>query len=106
MIGELYVLKTTKPLYEGHECLDLEEPFLLIWIVPIVIQKSKKYSIVHKFYRFKLIGDILYMQGINLVLQGVPWKEELYKVLEENHEGGCGGHFAFEIILQKILQEG
>ena len=36
----------------------------------------------------------------------MPWKEELYKVLEENHEGACGGHFAFKIALQKILQEG
>ena len=36
----------------------------------------------------------------------MPWKEELYRVLEENHEGACGGHFAFKITLHKILQEG
>ena len=36
----------------------------------------------------------------------MPWKEELYKVLEENHEGACGGHFAFKTTLHKILQEG
>ena len=36
----------------------------------------------------------------------MPWKEELYKILEENHEGACGDHFSFEITLHKILQEG
>ena len=36
----------------------------------------------------------------------MPWKEELYKVLQENHEGACGGHFASKITLHKILQEG
>lgn len=46
------------------------------------------------------------MQGADLVLRRVPWKEELYNVLEENHEGACGGHFALKITLQKILQEG
>ncbi|MCO5608154.1 hypothetical protein L7F22_062360 [Adiantum nelumboides] len=42
----------------------------------------------------------------NLVMRRVPWKEEIYKVLEENHEGSCGGHFASKITLHKILQEG
>ena len=46
------------------------------------------------------------MKGVDLVLQWVPWKEELYRVLDENYEGACGGHFAFKITLQKILQEG
>ena len=53
-----------------------------------------------------LIGDVLYMKGADLVLRHVPWKEELYKVLEENHEGACGEHFAQKITLHKILQEG
>ena len=46
------------------------------------------------------------MQGADLVLRRVPWNEELYKVLEENHEGACGGHFALKITLHKILQKG
>ena len=36
----------------------------------------------------------------------VPWKEELYRVLEENHEGACGNYFALKTTLHKILQEG
>ena len=43
------------------------------------------------------------MRGADLVLRRVPWKEELYKVLEENHEGAYGGHFALKITLHKIF---
>ena len=83
-----------------------EEEFLLTGIIPQAIEKTKKYGFVHRASKYKLIGDMLYMQGADLVLRRVPWKEELYRVLEENHEGACGGHFAFKITLQKILQEG
>ena len=106
MIGELYVLKDAKPLYEGRECLELEEEFLLIAIIPTVIKKAKKYRFVRKATKYKLIGDTLYMKGADLVLRRVPWKEKIYRVLEENHEGACGGHFSFKITLPKILQEG
>ena len=58
---------------------------------------------MHRASKYNFIGDILYMQGVDLVLQRVSWKEEVYKVLEENHEGACGGNFAFRITLQKIL---
>ena len=83
-----------------------EEEFLLTGIFPEGIEKAKKYNFVRRASRYKMIGDVLYMRGADLVLRRVPWKEELYRVLEENHEGACGGHFAFKITLQKILQEG
>ena len=106
MIGELYVLKADLPLYRGRESLALEEEFLLTGVIPKVIEKVKKYGFVRRACKYKLIGDTLYMQGADLVLRRVPWKEELYRVLEENHEGACGGHFALKITLHKILQEG
>ena len=106
MTSELDVLNAALPLYQGHECLALEEEFLLIGVIPKVIEKAKKYGFVHKACKYKLIGDTLYRKGVDLVLRWVPWKEELYRVLEENHEGACGGLFAFKITLHKILQEG
>ena len=45
------------------------------------------------------------MQGADFFLR-CAWKKDLYKVLEENHEGVCGGHFALSITLHKVLQEG
>ncbi|MCO5614358.1 hypothetical protein L7F22_068637 [Adiantum nelumboides] len=106
MIGEIFVLKADRPLYCGREILAREEEFLLTGVVPKDIEKPNKYGFLRRAYKYKLIGDVLYMLGVDLVLRRVPWKEELYKVLEENHEGACGGHFALKITLHKILQEG
>lgn len=106
MIGELFVMKATLPLYCGRESLGEEEEFLLTGLIPKGIEKAKKYGFLRRVARYKLIGDVLYMLGADLVLRRVPWKEELYRVLEENHEGACGGHFAFKVTLHKILQEG
>ncbi|MCO5586261.1 hypothetical protein L7F22_040200 [Adiantum nelumboides] len=106
MIGEIFVLKADRPLYCGREILAHEEEFLLTGVVPKDIEKPKKYGFLRRAYKYKLIGDILYMLGVDLVLRRVPWKEELYEVLEENHDGGCGGYFALKITLHKILQEG
>ncbi|MCO5554568.1 hypothetical protein L7F22_008098 [Adiantum nelumboides] len=105
MIGEIFVLKADRPLYCGREILAREEEFLLTGVVPKDIEKPKKYGFLRRAYKYKLIGDVLYMLGADMVLRRVPWKEELYKVLEENHEGACGGLFALKITLHKILQE-
>ena len=86
--------------------MEKEKKFLLIGIIPQAIEKAKKYSFVHRASKYKLIGDVLYMQGADLVLRRVPWKEELYKFLEENLEGACGGHFAFKITLQRFCKKG
>ena len=72
MIGEVYVLKATLPLYQGRECLKLEEEFLLIGDIPASIEKAKKYGFVHRASKYKLIGDTLYMKGADLVLRHVP----------------------------------
>lgn len=77
MIEELFVLKVDLPLYCGQETLAQEEEFLLTGVIPNGIEKYKKYEIVHRACKYKLIEDVLYMLGADLVLQRVPWKEEL-----------------------------
>ncbi|MCO5602837.1 hypothetical protein L7F22_056976 [Adiantum nelumboides] len=106
MIGQLYVMRVDSPLYLGREYLDKEEGFLQTGLLPAELEKSKKYAFLRRAKRYVFVGDSLYMKGADLVMQRVPWKEEIYKVLEENHEGSCGGHFASKITLHKILQEG
>ena len=83
-----------------------EEEFLLTGLIPKEVENSKKYGFMHRASKCRLIDDVHYMKGANLVLRRVPWKEDLYKVLEENHEDACGRHFALKITLHKILQEG
>ncbi|MCO5586148.1 hypothetical protein L7F22_040087 [Adiantum nelumboides] len=106
MIGQLYVIRADSPLYLGRESLEKEEGFLQIGLLPTELEKSKKYAFLRRAKRYMLVGDSLYMKGVDLVMRRVPWKEEIYKVLEEKHEGSCGGHFASNITLHKILQEG
>ncbi|MCO5614809.1 hypothetical protein L7F22_069093 [Adiantum nelumboides] len=44
-------------------------------------------GLLKKASKYKLIGDVLYMKGADLVLRRVPWREELYRMSKENHEG-------------------
>ena len=76
---------------------------MLTGIIPQAVEKTKKYGFVHRSSKYKLIGDVLYMQGADLVLRRVPWKEGLEKVLKENHEGACGEHFCIEDHLTQEL---
>ena len=102
MISKVFVIKANMPLYHGRESLAKEEEFLLTGIIPPGIEKSRKYGFLRRASHYKLIGDTLYMKGADLVLRQVPWKEELCRILEENHEGACGGHFSLKIPLHKI----
>ncbi|MCO5603698.1 hypothetical protein L7F22_057849 [Adiantum nelumboides] len=61
MIGEIFVLKADCPLYCGREILAREEEFLLTRVVPKDIEKPKKYGFLCRAYKYKLIGDVLYM---------------------------------------------
>ncbi|MCO5559676.1 hypothetical protein L7F22_013277 [Adiantum nelumboides] len=47
------------------------------------------------------LADLLNYKENPLVKEEMVRKEELYRVLEENHEGACGGHFALKITMHK-----
>ncbi|MCO5595840.1 hypothetical protein L7F22_049891 [Adiantum nelumboides] len=64
MIGKIFVLKADRPLYCGREILAREEEFLLTRVVPKDIEKPKKYGFLRRAYKYKLIGDVLYMLGV------------------------------------------
>ena len=106
MITEVFVMKTDVPMYMGRETLFQEEMYLLQGRLPEGMDKSKKYGFLRRASKFMMLDDILFMKGSDMVLRKVPWKEEIYTILEANHEGSCGGHFAMKITLHKILQEG
>ena len=106
MITKVFVVKSDLPMYMGRESLSAEEAFLMTGRLPEGLETSKKYGFLRKAGRYTLLRDVLFMRGADMVLRRVPWKEEIYKVLEENHEGSCGGHYALKITLHKILQEG
>ena len=103
---QVFVMKTDVPMYLGRETLFKEEDFLLTGRLPEDLEKSKKYAFLRKASEYMLVGDVLFMKGTHLILRRVPWKEEIYRILEESHEGSCGGHYAVKITLHKVLQEG
>ncbi|MCO5584216.1 hypothetical protein L7F22_038140 [Adiantum nelumboides] len=69
MIGEIFVLKADRLLYCGREILAHEEEFLLPGVVSNDIEKPKKYGFLRRAYKYKLIGDVLYMLGADLVFE-------------------------------------
>ena len=48
MIGEVFVVKAEMPIYHGRENLAQEEQFLLIGILPMGVEKAKKYGFVRR----------------------------------------------------------
>ena len=93
-------------MYDGRESLSSIENFLLTGSLPEGLDTAKKYAFLRKARKYTLLNDVLFMKGADFMLRRVPWKEEIYRILRDNHEGSCSGHFAFKITLDKILQEG
>ncbi|MCO5564044.1 hypothetical protein L7F22_017700 [Adiantum nelumboides] len=106
MLTCVFVVNANASLYHGTKMLSKVVDFLLTGILPEGLLSSKKYAFMRNAKKYKMLDDVLYMKGSDLILYRVPCKEEIYKILEENHEGSCGGHFAMKIMLHKILQEG
>ncbi|MCO5577970.1 hypothetical protein L7F22_031807 [Adiantum nelumboides] len=86
MITCVFVVKANAPLYHGREVLSKEVDFLLTGLLPEGLLSSKKYAFMRRARKYKMLDDVLYMKGSDLILRCVPWKEEIYKILEENHE--------------------
>lgn len=83
-----------------------EVSFLLTGKVLVEVPKQKKYRFVKGCSSYCMVGHVLYMRGADLILRRIPWHEQILHILEANHEGVCGGHFAFKRMLRKILREG
>ena len=77
MITCVFVLKAEAPLYHGREVLSKEVDFLLTGVIPVDLPSSKKYAFFRRARKYKMLEDVLYMKGNDLVLRRVPWKEEI-----------------------------
>lgn len=106
MITQLYVIRTDGTMYLGRESLSPIEDFLLMSRLPEGLETTKKYALLRKAGKYTLLNDVPFTKGADLMLRRVPWKEEIYRILRDNPEGSCGGHYAFKITLHKVLQEG
>ena len=100
------VAKIEDPLYRGIQHLATVVDFLLTSQLSHRISKNKKCKFLRKFKNYIIIEDELYMRDVDQVMRRVSWREEMHYILSSNHEGACGGHYAFRITLLKILLEG
>jgi hypothetical protein len=68
--------------------------------------KAIRTRIAHKSRNYSMISNQLYFQRRDGVLQRTIGKYDTSRLLYEFHDGFCGGHFAGQIIAEKILQAG
>ena len=55
---------------------------------------------------YMIVGDTLYLHGVDTILRRCLTHEEAEKVLNDYHSGTCGGHLSGYATTQKILQAG
>ena len=70
---------------------------------PSGADKKRKQSIAHRSRPYTVIGNHLYFQGGDGIFRKVVSQADGKKLLEEFHEGLCGGHYAGKATTNKIL---
>lgn len=73
---------------------------------PEGINSKQRQKIRRQSKSYSLVGEDLYKIGKDGILRRAVTVEESRRVLEQCHEGLCGGHFATETTVRKILQAG
>jgi hypothetical protein len=70
---------------------------------PIGTTKAIRTQILHNSPNYSIIGNQVYFQGRDGVLRRTIGKGQISHLLYEFHDGFSGGHFAGQIIAEKIL---
>ena len=73
---------------------------------PLEYTDKQKQQLVYKMRLYTLIGDVLYKQGRDGILQRCINPSEVQLILKGCHDEVCGGHFAGLVTAQKVLQSG
>ncbi|MCO5594979.1 hypothetical protein L7F22_049016 [Adiantum nelumboides] len=103
MVG---AIKFKEPLFQGQETMEDILYFLETSECPKHLERFQRHRLVRKALSYQLIGEYLYHKGKDFVLRRVPLVKEIETILLSCHDGVCGGHFAQEITIRKILQAG
>ena len=73
---------------------------------PLEYIDKQKQQLVYKMRSYSLIGEVLYKQGRDGILQRCINPSEVQLILKGCHDEVCGGHFAGLVTAQKALQSG
>ena len=67
---------------------------------------KQKQQLIYKMRPYTLIGEVLYKQGRDGIIQRCLNPSEVQIILKGCHDEVCGGHFPGLVIAQKALQSG
>ena len=95
-----------QPKYEGMESLAPIIGYILEGEFPEGFTKGHKRRLIKRASSFLFLEGSLYQRGKDQVCRRVPTIAEIPAILEGLHEEACGGHFAQELTVKKILLAG
>lgn len=86
-------------------CVEIKT-FLEQTIFPVNSTCQQRKEIRHKSVPFTMIGGLLYKSGKDMILCRAVNREEAQVILSKCHKGVCGGYFAGNTTVRKILTAG
>eukprot|EP00253_Pinus_taeda_P020815 PITA_20815 len=73
---------------------------------PSTFSKDERRKLHHLAKNYVIIGDTLYLRGVYSILRCYLTLEEAESVLNDCHNGACGGHLSGLATAQRILRAG
>ena len=73
---------------------------------PSTFSKDERRKLRHLAKNYVIIGDTLYRRGVDSILRRCLTLEEAESVLNDCHNGACGGHLSGLATAQRILRAG
>ncbi|MCO5605538.1 hypothetical protein L7F22_059721 [Adiantum nelumboides] len=95
-----------QPKYEGMDSLSPIVSYILEGEFPPGFSKAQKQRLMKKASSYLFLKSALYQRGKDQVCRRISLTKEISSILEGLHEEACGGHFAQELTVKKILLAG
>ncbi|MCO5579987.1 hypothetical protein L7F22_033854 [Adiantum nelumboides] len=95
-----------QPKYQGMESLAPIVSYILERDFPPDFTKAQKHRLIKKASSYLFLEGALYQREKDQICRRIPVTKEISTFLEGLHEEACGGHFAQELTVKKILLVG
>ena len=96
----IFLISTVDPWY-GDNII-----YLQTLKVPPHLSWDERWILWHNAKNYLIIGDTLYRLGVGCILRWCLTLDEAKTVLNDFHNGACGGHLSRIATTQKILRVG
>ncbi|MCO5595014.1 hypothetical protein L7F22_049051 [Adiantum nelumboides] len=103
---QIIMAGTVVPRYQGMESLALIISYILEGVFSPGFTKAQKQRLIKKASSYLFLEGALYQRGKDQVCRRIPTTKEIPAILKGLHEEACGGHFAQELTVKKVLVAG